>query len=57
MTSDLRKILGTQRSWYLKRFPNIALLIDKEIRFIRYIEMKISGKVKNFEGEFKKVLW
>ena len=58
MASNLRKILGTQCSWYLKRFPNIALLIVKEIRFIRYIEMKISKeKWKTLKETLQRVLW
>ena len=42
---NLREIVETQQSWHLKRFPNIALFIDNEIRFIRYIEMKISKEI------------
>ena len=55
---NLREMVGTQRSWYLKRCPNIYFFIGKEIKFIRYIEMKISKeKWKTLKETFKKVLW
>ena len=55
---NLREVVGTQRSWYLKRCPNIASFIGKESRFIRYIEIKIPKKKwKTLKETLKKVLW
>ena len=58
ITLNLQEMVGTQSSWYLKRCPNIAWFIDKEIRFMRYIEMKISKQNwETLKETLENVLW
>ena len=48
-------MVGTQRSWHLKRCSNTTFFIGKEVTFIRYVEMKISKeKRKTLKETLKK---
>ena len=58
ITLNLQEMVGTQRYWYLKWCPNPALFIDKEIRFLRYISMKISKQNwETLKETLENVLW